>query len=464
MNRELIYWHQSLFLQPQHFQILDRRISSVFRHGLSLWAQYPYGLEKMEICPQALAAGIFQINELEFIAPASGERVRLPQEAVCPSRPLPRDLDDDHSLMVYLGLRLPKAGEALATVVEHDDQARGARSLYLTLAEPVLAPDSYSQGPAAELRYLKVIVNIIFEPELPDFGDYAVMPVARVLREGGGLFRLDPDYFPPLLNLAANSAVHDLLRSIRDRLAAKTRNLELGKATAGSGVEALTMLMALQNMAQAAARLDNILAGAHSCPPWLAYAELKEIMAALSVFSLELDFTGAGRRPEQGAAGPYEHHNSGPGFRRLREAIFQILDSISSGPRYLVRFQWRAPYMVAELPGHMLNEGREFWLIIKTPQGREREEVAEQAARYMKLASKEGLPVVLAQALEGVPVSRVQPPPAQLPKGQDLIYFRIHHESRLWEELAQNGLLCLYWDEADESSEIQLAVITGGSL
>lgn len=463
MTRELIYWHQSLFLQPQHFQILDRRAGTLFRDGLRLWADYPYGLIRLKISADSLAAGIFQVDELELVTPGESEPVRLPEGAVCPSRHLPRDFGADGRLMVHLGFRAAKAGESTATLAENDDEARTIRTRYLAPADPALARDIHSDGPEAEIRFLKAVVKIIFEPELADYGDYATLPVARILREGGGVFRLDDGYFPPCLNLAACPALHDLIRSTRDRLTAKTRNLEISKSTAGAGVEALTMLLALQTLAVAAARLDNLLSAPRTSAPWEAYGLFREIAAALSIFSLDIDFTGADRR-DGSETPPYLHEDAAPGLTRLRESIFRVLDSLSSGPRYLLPFEWREPYFLAELPGHVIDEGREFWLIIKTPEGSDREAAAERAARYLKLASKEGLPVILAQAVGGVPVTRVQPPPAQLPKGPDLIYFRIHHESRLWDEVTKKGLLCAYWDEAGPDTGLQIAVLTGGGL
>ncbi|MDR1044454.1 MAG: type VI secretion system baseplate subunit TssK [Candidatus Adiutrix sp.] len=463
MSRELIYWHQSLFLQPQHFQIVDRRTGMLFRDGLRLWADYPYGLSRLKISADSLAAGIFQLDELEMLTPDLSERVRLPEEAVCPSRPLPLDFGADDRLMIHLGFRAAKAGEPAATLAENDDEARAIRTRYLAPADPTLEPDIHSGGPEAELRFLKIVIKVIFEPELDDYGDYATLPVARIIREGGGVFRLDDSYFPPCLNLAACQALHDLVRSVRDRLTAKTRNLEISKSTSGTGVETLTMLLALQTLAVSAVRLDNLLSVPQTTAPWEVYGLFREMMAALSIFSLDLDFTGADRRDLREPR-PYLHNDPAPGLIQLRESIFRVLDSLSSGPRYLVRFDWHEPYFVAELPGHMIDEGREFWLIIKTPEGSDREATAERAARYLKLASREGLPLILAQAVGGIPVTRVQPPPAQLPKGPDLIYFRIHHESRLWDEVVKSGLVCAYWDEAGPDTEFQVAVLTGGGL
>ncbi|MDR1922214.1 MAG: type VI secretion system baseplate subunit TssK [Candidatus Adiutrix sp.] len=463
MSRELIYWRQSLFLQPQHFQLTDRRAGLMFRDGLRLWADYPYGLIKMSLSAEALAAGIFQLDELEMLTPDASERIRLPQAAVCPARALPDGLGPDEGLMVYLGVRTVKAGEAAASLAENDDEARTARSRYLAPTTPELTPDLYGDGPEAEIRFLKAVIKVIFEPELPDYGDYAALPAARIVRDDGGLFRLDDGYFPPCLNLSACPPCRDLIRSVRDRLAAKARNLEIGKVSSGAGLEALTMLLTLQTLAVAAARLDNALGAPQTTTPWEAYGLLREITAALSVFSLDLDFTGADRKDQQ-APPAYRHHDAAPGFFKLRERIFRVIDSLSSGPRYMARFVWREPYFVAELSGHMFDEGREFWLIIKTPKGQEREATAESASRYLRLASREGLPVVLAQAVGGIPATRAPQPPPQLPKGPDLIYFRIHHESRLWDEVSKTGTLCAYWDEAGPEAEIQLAVLTGGGL
>ena len=81
-----LYWHQGLFIQPQHFQLADR-------HGASLLAPvYEYGLPcfwgvgEMDIQKAALGTRSFCLNSGTFVFP-DGTLAAFPDNAAAERHP-----------------------------------------------------------------------------------------------------------------------------------------------------------------------------------------------------------------------------------------------------------------------------------------------------------------------------------------------------------------------------------------
>ena len=81
----LLFWEHGTLLQPQHFQISDRRLLEETGLLRSFLCPHAWGVRQLEIDEDALAVGIFQVNQLDMLLP-QGEHLVLGENAVLPSR------------------------------------------------------------------------------------------------------------------------------------------------------------------------------------------------------------------------------------------------------------------------------------------------------------------------------------------------------------------------------------------
>ena len=458
-----IYWHPGLFLQPQHFQIMQRRTTDALAPFVANMTPYFWGVASASINEGALAAGRLEMARIELLFPSATEMIAHPGNAVCAGRQISKEsIPVDGAVTVYVGLRGVKPGETNVTEAGNAEEMATATTRMAVAVVPERVPDSYGNAPPAEVRRMAYVLNLIFEYELDQAGDFDLIPVARLMREGDRI-TLDTAFVPPCLTLSASSVLATMLREIRDRVLGRARqlegykNLSVGQPASG---DFTLLLMGLRTLSRFAARLDHA-ASAPCLSPWEAYGMLKELVAELSVFSLNISVLGEDWQDEKQVP-DYEHTRLGNCFRTTCDLIIRLLEGISAGPRFVTRFQFNDPYWSAEIPLQILEEaktsGGQFWLVLHS-ESIAPDALADSATRLLKLSSPDGMKSLLVRALPGIPLTLSESPPPGMPRMQGALYFRIGREAPLWAEVEKDGKVCMHWTDAPEDLDAQLALL-----
>lgn len=458
-----VYWHQGLFLQPHHFQILEQRMADALAPMVAHITPYFWGLASGAVNEAALAAGRLELDGITVLFPSSHEMISLPGNAVCAGRQVSvASIPVDGTLTAYVGIRSAKPGEVNVTVADTPAQMAAAATRMAVPVAPEEVANRYGDGPPAKVRRMTYVLQLVLETELDQAGDLDLIPVARLTRRGEGM-ALDPHFVSPCLNLCASQVLSTLLRAIRDRVLGKARELEgyknLSARGAASGDFTL-LLMGLRTLSRYAARLDHAVA-APCLSPWQAYGMLRELVAELSVFSITISALGENGADEQRLP-EYGHTRLGECFRAAHDLIVQLLEGISAGPRFVTRFVFNDPYWTAQIPPQVLAEARtaagDFWLVLHSQQ-MEPDAMRESIARRLKLSPPGGMESLLVRALPGLPLSLAQGTPPGMPRMQGVVYLRIERESPLWSEVEEKGRLAMHWTDAPEDLDAQLALL-----
>jgi len=458
-----IFWHPGLFLQPQHFQILQRQTTDALAPMMANLTPYFWGVAHAKINEAALVAGRLELAKIELVLPSVTEMIALPGNAVCAGRQVPVEaIPVDGAMTVYVGLRSLKPGEVNVTEAETPGQMAEAPTRMAVAVTPESVPDLFGRSPAAQVRRMVYVLNLVFEHELDQAGDLDLIPLARLTREGDKI-ALASQFVAPCLNIAGAPVLAAILREIRDRVLGKARqlegykNLSVGQPSSG---DFTMLLMGLRTLSRFAARLDHAV-GAPCLTPWDAYGILRELVAELSVFSLNVSVLGEDWQDKKQVP-DYNHADLGPCFRAVCDLIVHLLEGISAGPRFATRFQFADPYWSAEIPLQILAEtrtsGGDFWLVLHS-ESTSAEAMAASAQRLLKLSAPGGMESLLVRALPGIPVALSSGPPPGMPRLKGALYFRIGRESPLWAEVEEAGTLCMHWSGAPEDLDAQLAVL-----
>lgn len=458
-----IYWHQGLFLQPQHFQIMNRQMAEIMTPMINNLLPYHWGLASGGVNETALAVGRLELERFEVLFPSTAQIISMPGNAVCAGRQVPVDsIPVDGDLTVFIGLRSLKTGEPNVTVAETQAQMAAAPTRLAVPVEPENVPDLYGNGPPAQVRRMFYVLCVVFQSELDQAGDLDLIPVARLTREGDRI-ALNPAFVPPCLSMSAAPSLTAMLKELRDRILGKARQLEGYKnlsGQGGAGVDFTLLLLALRTLSCFAARLDHAVE-APCLSPWHTYGLLRELVAELSVFSLDVSALGENWQDER-LVPDYAHTDLGHCFRSTRDVIIKLLEGISAGPRFVTRFEYKDPYWTAEIPQQIMAEARtsgEFWLVLHSESSKP-QALRESAAHMLKLSSTSAMGSLLVRALPGIPLAASDGPPAGLPRRHGAFYFRIGRESPLWMEVEKSGSVSMHWPEAPADLDAQLAVLT----
>lgn len=455
-----IFWHHGLFLQPQHFQLSDRYLVSAIGPLLTSMRPYFWGAASVEPDSGALAAGRMEFSKISVLFPdGQGPLAVFPGNSVCAGRQIPADaITAGGGLKVYLGLKGIKAGEPNVTEAATYEEMAAAPTRWAVPAEPESLPDIYDDGPTAQVRRLQNVLRIVFENEAAEMGDHSLVAVTRVVREGD-TFRIDPEFAAASLTVCASPVLSAIMKELRDRVLGKARQLEGYKNLSGRGGdtgELAVLLMALRTLSRFAARLDHLVGG-NCVAPWDAYGMLRELVAELSVFSLEVGALGETWQGEN-LLPAYDHEDLGACFRTARDVAVKLIEAVSAGPRWTARFAFKDPYWTAEIPPHVLAEGGEFWIILASETG-DPAVMRASAQRVLKLSATGGMSSLLVRAVPGIPMGYSEGPPAGLPRRPGALYFRVGTESPQWNDVVTGQSLSIYWDEAPADLDAQLAVI-----
>ncbi|MBI5896567.1 MAG: type VI secretion system baseplate subunit TssK [Desulfobacterales bacterium] len=458
-----IYWHPGLFLQPQHFQILQRQMSDALAPMLARITPYFWGVAELTLNTAALAAGRLELTAIQLVFPTTAEMIAFPGNAVCAGRQISvASIPVDGALTAYVGLRAVKPDQPNVTVAETADQMAAAPTRLAVPVAPETVADIYGKGPAAQVRRMAYVLALVFENELDQAGDMDLIPVARLTREGDKI-AVDPKFVPPSLTISAAPVLAAILREVRDRVLGRARQLEGYKNMSAKGAASsdfALLLMGLRTLSRFAARLDHAVA-APCLSPWDAYGLLRELVAELSVFSLNVSVLGENWQ-DQKLVPDYTHTDLAACFRAACEVIVHLLEGISSGPRFVTRFTFGDPYWSAQIPPQILAEtkasGGDFWLVLHSDKMAP-EAMADSAGRLLKLSPPGGMESLLVRALPGLPLAPSASPPPGMPRMQGAIYFHINRESPLWAEVEKDGKLCMHWSGAPDDLDAQLAVL-----
>ncbi len=455
-----IFWHQGLFLQPQHFQQAD---------GYHLWqahrrnqflSPHPWGVWRYAVAQAALGTGTFEVTRLEAVFP-DGALVSVPGNAVVEGRIFQEDwIEAEKPLTVYLGIKKWSEGEENVTVLPALENIAAVPTRFVTTSDPEDVADLYQSGPTAAMRKLKFALKVFWETERDGLGDYVLCPIAQLVRMGDDIV-LSDRFSPPLLDIGACEHLLALAKDIRDLIASRGAMLEEMKTqrgihTAEFGTRDMVYLLALRSLNRYVPSLTHLLE-APAIHPWVLYGVVRQIIGELSTFSERYNAKGESSLGEANLA-PYDHTQLWTCFATARDIIAALIDEITAGPEYVIQLLYDGTYFASELPPAIFQARNRYYLVLKTEEDPKR--VLESVETVAKLSSREHLPILIARALPGLPLEHLPVPPQELPRRASCFYFQIDHHNEQWAFVEKGSNLALYWDAAPDDLEVELMVVT----
>ena len=452
-----IFWHQGLFLQPQHFQYNDLFWQTKQAEVLSLMSPYPWGIIKLDVDEAALST--FQLRLLKLKAVMrDGSLIHYPGNAIVESRPF--ELTKmSYGMNVYVGLRRWSPEQPNVDVVPEITPTAEYTKRLVAEANPEVVADSYAQGPEGRVSLMSFAVRLFWEDEIEEAGDYELIPLLR-LEQDGDQVRWVKKYIPPCLNIDSSPILMQLLRQIRDEVAGRARQLEMFKPsslakTEDMDVNHVSLLMALATLNRYAAALTHVLELPQT-HPWTCYGLLRQLVGELSTFSDRYDLLGT-TRDGQVLIPAYQHEDLYVGFDAINMVIRHLLNEIAAAPEMLVRFESQGAdtgLYKAELPDGFFGKRHRYHLLVY---GAEIESLAT-LMHDAKLAAPEDIERLVVHALNGVELLPLAEAPRGIPRRSSALYFYIDPLSSAWAEVEQAQQVMLFIPQAIESLQLELIV------
>ena len=458
-EKQGVYWHQGMFLQPQHFQQTDRHHDFLRRTLLNAGQPHFWGVGELVLNKAAIANRVIEVESARLIFP-DRSYVEIPDNALIRPRNFDANLvGGDKPFTIYIGIRKMGQRQANVTVADDENGAALATTRFVTLPNAPEVADSYASGPAAPVLSLTHVLRIFFANEIATLDDYDLIPVARLERDGDSI-RQSENFIAPCYALCGSAVLYSTIKEIRDELAGRARQLQEFKSPreqqkAEFDANYTTFLLALRSLNRTIPYLCHLIE-APEIHPWQAYGALRQLIGELSSFSERFNMTG---ETEDGAAGvpPYDHENLGNCFGRARVLISYLLNEISVGPEFLAVLELHDAYYSAELPLTFFGQRNRFYLVLRSEAPAQT--LVDSVQNSACLASLGEMPKLIAHALPGVELIHLPVAPQGLPRRAHSCYFRIEQQSRQWESVEKDGAIALYWLDAPEDLKAEIVAI-----
>ncbi len=155
-----LLWHQGLFLQPQHFQIMERSMLSCLIPFYDFIEPHFWGIGDIDIQKTALGTRTFSILRTNLVF-QDGTHAVFPGNAIIE----PRMFNDAWAeggmpFTVYIGIRKWNSNGENVTVVEKMENLSGITTRFISPAEPEDVKDLHSDGPTGQVRRLYYYLRI----------------------------------------------------------------------------------------------------------------------------------------------------------------------------------------------------------------------------------------------------------------------------------------------------------------
>ena len=273
MDRPL-FWHQGLFLQPQHLQLASRYSESLNLPLKTHLQPHFWGVGSWQIQTNALANLSFHLIGGQFLFADMAYAV-IGKNALIMPRSFEGDWEQgDERFGVYIGLRKFNPGGKNVSVVSDPANLSEVGTRWVTASASEQVADLHQDGPAADVQRMHYALKIFWESEKKQLGDYELIPLAQLEKDQDSV-RLCERYIPPSLSIGADAVLLKIIKEIRDQIGARSRQLEAYKRDRGLhsaefGARDMVYLLALRSLNRYAPLLSHMAAARHG-HPWNVY-------------------------------------------------------------------------------------------------------------------------------------------------------------------------------------------------
>lgn len=457
-NQKPIYWHQGLFLQPQHFQLNDQYHQSLFRPYQNFANAHFWGVAKLGLVTSSLEHRTCEVSSGNFLF-SDGTFADLESDALVQQRSFDEAwVEKDKPFTIYIGLRKLNMHDSNVTVVNDYGNLADIKTRYITRSTPEDIKDIYKEGPTAKAKLLRHVLHIIWETEIESLEDFMLIPIARVERLESGV-SYSKNFIPPLLSISASDELTVLIKDIRDELMGRILQLS-NYDSKGQDAKKYDATLARYKLAERSLSryIPKLFHYTESgeIHPWDVYCVLREMIGEISTFTNNVNVLG--ETTDGGRLVPnYNHQDIGHCFHSAKGLIVQLLNEITVGPQFLVEMPFKDRCFEADIPQEFFEQNVDFFLIVSTQS--DFEEHQNSLLTTGKLAAREVVETLAERSLPGVGLIHVANPPADMPRRPDAHYARLDIHDEQWPTVEKHRDIALLWDEAPEDVKVELVIV-----
>ncbi|MBM4108300.1 MAG: type VI secretion system baseplate subunit TssK [Phycisphaerae bacterium] len=443
-----VHWHEGLFLQPHHLQMLERHQLDARSSDRRLLLSYPYGVVEARVATDALDKMQVKFDRLRAVMP-SGLLVDYPENADLPELDVSRAFGEGASgFTVRLAVPIYQPAEA-NTMDQGQAQDARVRRLFRVAESARRDENTGSNEQAVLVR--RINARLVLDGEPADrMETLAVLSIVRSTSGEKSRPQVDPRWAPPALVMTGAPVLRTLVRDLSNQVEASRQEL-VNRLKSGFSIENLKglqfeQMLRLRVLNRFAGRLPNLWA-APGATPLEMYLELRELLSELAALYPDRDPFEAPR---------FDHDDPAKSFLDLDRAIRPLLVGAVAPKFRMVRLTPEGALMVGTFSDEDFKLATDFYLAITTkadPVGLAR--LVEDGDKFKLMPKSMGKMNVYGVRLQE---ERHPPPTLESPAGR--YYFRLARadSQRMWDRVLAEKSIAVRWPEAERFDYSEMAV------
>jgi type VI secretion system protein ImpJ len=432
-----------MYLAPQHFQAQNRYFEDSLRAAVeSLWFR-PYGLAGCKLDAEALRNGTVAVVHARGIL-EDGLCFHAPD---CDPLPSPLPIPD----------RFPPTSDRLTIFLAAPEFRNGGANCAFAdqlpdshryVAEERFVPDDNTGAGDRPVVFGRKNLALFTAEDLPS--DRVALPIARVLRNGAGGFVYDPDFIPPLLQIAASEGLMLRLRRLIEILDEKSASLApAGDRGAGDfSTRNTASFWLLHAINSGLVALRHLWASKRGHPEEL-FLEMSRLGGALCTFA-------AGSHPR--SLPGYDHRRLSECFDAVDRHIREHLNVVLPSNCLTIPLRSSRPYFFEGAVTDSRVFGRAEW-ILGVRAGIGQAALITSAPQLIKVCSSRFVAELVKRALPGLPLKHLAVPPPAISRKVETQYFAVGRTGPAWDDIVQTRQVGIYVPGEFPQAELELSVV-----
>ncbi|HUE96311.1 MAG TPA: type VI secretion system baseplate subunit TssK [Longimicrobiaceae bacterium] len=440
-----VVWREGMHLAQHHFQAQNRYFEDLIGFAVSNLYFMPYGLVACTLDDEALLNGTVSVIHARGVLP-DGLTFNFPVDLTPPPLRI-RDLfsptQDSHLVL----LAIPAYQGTRANCAPADANPKDTR--FVALEKPLI--DEISGMDERPVSVAAKNFRLLLDHEMGE--NLVGMPIARVRRDGSGHFIYDPEYIPPVLQIAGSRRLVEILSRLVEILEVKADALATERtgdrgAIAEYGRSEVASFWLSHAVHSSLAPLRNLLHTGEAHPERL-YTELARLAGALCTFSLH-------SHPRELPL--YDHAQLDRCFSQLDRHIRDHLETIIPTNSVVIPLHGGEPNLFgAEIADRRCLDRARWFLGVRSTAAAA--DVISRVPKLIKLCSEKHIARLVREAYPGLLLEHVVSPPPDLPARVGAHYFSVQRAGPCWQSIVETAEVGAFAPAAISDAELELVVL-----
>lgn len=441
-----VVWSKGVFLSPQHLQAQDRYIEDLLRFQIAALTAYPWGWTRLQIDGAALAGGVLTLVEASGIFP-DNLPFDIPEADDAPaSKPLDDCFTEGRQrCQFYLAVPERRSSGVNVSLSREGIQAR-------FLSEQRMMRDENS-GVLLERPVALARKNLKILAEGESSAGSVLLPLVVIEKTEAGLYRPEPRYVPPMLDIHSSPALVSIAKGLMELLVARSSQLagarrQRNDSLADFSAADVANFWLLYTMNTELPEFRHMLESRRVAPEALFRAMLR-LAGSLMTFSTRYDHNDLPR---------YDHLAPSQAFGLLDAMIRELLETVVPSNFIALPLKLMRPSIYATaIDKDAYFQNSRFYLAVTADM--KEPDLISRFGQLAKVASAIQIENYIRQAVPGLRMIHVPVPPRAIPIKLRYQYFSLEASGDVWEALVRARNLAVYLPDEIANPQMELIIL-----